>query len=466
MQRNMTKINPNIFREYDIRGVVEQDLPSDVVVQLGKGIGTYLVRQGAKRFTIGRDGRLTSERIANDLKDGLRSTGLEITDVGMCATPVLYFSIPHLQVDGGIQVTGSHNPPEFNGIKMALGKTAVFGPQIQDIRRRIEEQDFERHPALPAKSYAILDPYVEHLSKNLKFERGVRVGMDSGNGVAGPVAPQIFRALGATVYDLFSEVDGTFPNHHPDPTVEKNLADLKKVVAEKKLEVGVGFDGDGDRLGAIDRNGKVIWGDQLMILFARSILKTHPGATMIADVKCSENFFADVRKHGGNPVMWKTGHAHIKNKLWAERALFAGEMSGHLFFADRYFGFDDGIYAAARLVEIVSRLDHPLDEELADLPPTFNTPEIRVDCPDEVKFGLVDKVKAAFKKKGYETIDLDGVRVKFDGGWGLARASNTQPTLVLRFESNSQNGLGQIESEFRAVLKAEGGFTFEIGDGH
>ncbi len=462
----MATINPNIFREYDIRGVVEQDLPTDVVVQLGKGIGTYLKRQGASKFTIGRDGRLTSERIANDLKEGLRSTGLEITDVGMCPTAVLYFSVPHLLVDGGIMITGSHNPPEFNGIKMALGKTAVFGPQIQQIRRFIEEEDLERHPAPDAKTYKILDPYVEYLSQNLKLDRSVRMAMDSGNGVGGLVAPQIFRALGATVYDLYSEVDGTFPNHHPDPTVEKNLADLKKVVAEKNLEVGVGFDGDADRLGAIDRNGKVIWGDQLMILFARSILKNHPGATIIADVKCSENFFADVKKHGGNPLMWKTGHAHIKNKLWAETALLAGEMSGHLFFADRYFGFDDGIYAAGRLVEIVSRLDHPLDEELSDLPPAFNTPEIRVDCPDEVKFDLVDKVKASFKKKGYETIDLDGVRVKFDNGWGLARASNTQPTLVLRFEASSPEGLKKIENEFREVLDQEGGFKLVVSEGH
>jgi phosphomannomutase/phosphoglucomutase len=284
--------------------------------------------------------------------------------------------------------------------------------------------------------------------------------MDSGNGVAGLVAPQIFRALGATVYDLFSEVNGTFPNHHPDPTVEKNLKDLKAIVAEKGLEVGVGFDGDGDRLGAIDQNGKVIWGDQLMILFARSILKKSPGATVIADVKCSENFFDDVRKRGGNPIMWKTGHALIKNKLWTEKALLAGEMSGHLFFADRYFGFDDGIYAAGRLVEIISQLPHTIAEELADLPPAFNTPEIRVDCPDEIKFSLVDKVKAAFKKEGLETIDLDGVRVKFDGGWGLVRASNTQPTLVMRFEARSPEKLAEIEKNVRAVLAKEGGFEF------
>ncbi len=280
--------------------------------------------------------------------------------------------------------------------------------------------------------------------------------MDSGNGVGGLVAPQIFRALGATVTDLFSEVDGRFPNHHPDPTVEKNLADLKKAVKEKSLEVGVGFDGDADRLGAVDEHAKVIWGDQLMVLFARDVLRKNPGATIIADVKCSENFFADVRKHGGNPIMWKTGHANIKNKLWEETAPLAGEMSGHFFFADRYFGYDDGIYSACRLVEIASRLPHPLSVELADLPPTFSTPEIRVDCPDEVKFNLVDKVKAQFKKKGYETIDLDGVRVKFENGWGLVRASNTQPTLVLRFEANSEPGLSHIASEFRELLANEG----------
>ena len=460
------KPNPQIFREYDIRGVVERDLTSDVVVQLGQGIGTFIRRKGAQRVSIGRDGRLSSERISHDLKEGLLSTGLEVTDVGQCPTPVLYFSISHLQLDGGIMVTGSHNPPEFNGIKMQIGKLAIFGEMIQRIRNLIDAQDLDKVSSLPPKNYDILDPYVTWLSSNLKLDRSVRVGMDSGNGVAGLVAPKIFRELVATVYDLFSTVDGTFPNHHPDPTVEANLRDLKKVVAEKGLEVGVGFDGDGDRLGAIDTNGKVIWGDQLMILFARSILKSNPGATIIADVKCSENFFADVKQHGGRPIMWKTGHAHIKQKLWDEKALLAGEMSGHLFFADRYFGFDDGIYAAGRLVELVSRLDHPLHEELAGLPPVFNTPEIRVDCPDDVKFDLVEKVKNAFKRKGYETFDLDGVRVKFNGGWGLVRASNTQPTLVMRFEANSEPGLANIESEVREVLKQEGGFTFTIPSDH
>jgi phosphomannomutase/phosphoglucomutase len=454
------KPNPNIFREYDIRGVVEKDLTSDVVYQLGRGIGTFLKRKGVAKLTVGRDGRLSSERIVNDLKEGLLTTGLDVTDVGMCPTPVLYFSISHLEVDGGIMITGSHNPPEFNGIKMQVGKTSIFGEMIQRIRNLIDSENYEKASPLTAKTYEILDPYVAWLTANLKLDRAVKIGMDSGNGVAGLVAPKIFRELGAVVYDLFSKVDGTFPNHHPDPTVEANLADLKKIVIAKDLEVGVGFDGDADRLGVVDMNGKVIWGDQLMILFARSILKKNPGAAIIADVKCSENFFNDVRKHGGRPIMWKTGHANIKQKLWEEKALFAGEMSGHLFFADRYFGYDDGIYAAGRLAELLSHLKRPLHEEFADLPPVFNTPEIRVDCPDEVKFDLVEKVKNAFKRRGYETVDLDGVRVKFNGGWGLVRASNTQPTLVMRFEADSEPGLKKIEDEVREVLKEEGGFTF------
>lgn len=458
-------VNPLIFREYDIRGLVESDLTTPDVREIGKGLGTFLKRQGAKRFTLGRDGRLSSERIANDLKEGLVSTGLEITEVGQCPTPVLYFSAQHLSMDGGIMITGSHNPPEFNGIKTAFGKTAVYGQQIQEIRGIIERGDYEKASPLPVKSYAILDPYVEWISKNIKLDRAVRVGMDSGNGTGGMVAPQIFRAIGATVYDLFSDVDGRFPNHHPDPTVEKNLVHLKKLVAEKNLELGVGFDGDADRLGAIDMNGKVIWGDQLMTLFARAILRGNPGAAIIADVKSSDNFFADVTRHGGRAIMWKTGHALIKNKLWAEKAVLAGEMSGHFFFADRFFGFDDGIYAACRLVEIVSQLDHPLHEELADLPPAFNTPEIRVDCPDEVKFDLVEKVKNSFKQKSYETFDLDGVRVRFKDGWGLARASNTQPTLVLRFEAQSQDALNRIEGEFRDALAKEG-FALKPSSGH
>ncbi|MBI5058686.1 phosphomannomutase/phosphoglucomutase [candidate division KSB1 bacterium] len=459
-------INPNIFREYDIRGVVADDLPTAVVVQLGKGIGTYMRGKGAKRITLGRDGRLSSERIQHDLQDGLLATGLEITDVGMCPTPVLYFSIQHLGVDGGIMITGSHNPPEFNGIKMTLGKTSIFGPMIQEIRERIDAQAFAVSASrAPVQTYEVLDPYVTWLSRNLKLDRAVRVGMDSGNGVGGLVAPQIFRAIGATVYDIFTEVDGRFPNHHPDPTVERNLTALKQLVAEKGLEVGVGFDGDADRLGVIDQHGTPIWGDQLMVLFARSILRHHPGAAIIADVKSSDNFFADVQRHGGRPIMWKTGHALIKSKLWEESAVLAGEMSGHFFFNDRYFGFDDGIYSACRLAEIVSQLDKPLHEELADLPRTYSTPEIRVDCPDDVKFGLVEKVKSTFKRKGHETFDLDGVRVRFSDGWGLVRASNTQPTLVLRFEANSEAGLQQIDHDIRDVLANEGGFTFDEKSG-
>ncbi|MBU1636988.1 phosphomannomutase/phosphoglucomutase, partial [bacterium] len=342
-----------------------------------------------------------------------------------------------------------------------FGKTSIHGAQIQEIKHLIERQDFETSKGPAVTTYDILDPYVNWLTTNLKLDRTVGVAVDSGNGVGGLIAPQIFREIGATVFDLYSEVDGTFPNHHPDPTVEKNLVDLKALVAKKGLELGVGFDGDADRLGAIDKNGAVIWGDQLMTLFARSILKEHPGATIIGDVKCSDNFYDDVRKHGGNAVMWKTGHALIKNKMWEAKAQLAGEMSGHFFFADRYFGFDDGIYSAGRLLEIVSRLDHGLDVELSDLPKTFNTPEIRVDCPDEVKFDVVDKVKTSFKERGLETIDLDGVRIRFKEGWGLVRASNTQPTLVLRFEANSKSGLDEIAEDVSKVL-AKAGFKLDM----
>ncbi|MCB9357625.1 MAG: phosphomannomutase/phosphoglucomutase [Calditrichaeota bacterium] len=453
-------INPNIFREYDIRGVVADDLTPEVVYELGRGIGTFIRRKGAKKFTVGRDGRLTSERIVNDLKSGLLTTGLELIDVGQVPTPVLYYSAVKLETDGGIQVTGSHNPPEFNGIKMAYGKTSIHGAMIQEIRGLCERKDYEKSDAKQS-SYSILPDYIAWLTANLKLERKVRVGVDSGNGVGGMCGPDIFREIGAEVFDIYTDVDGRFPNHHPDPTVEKNLVALKKLVADNKLELGVGFDGDADRLGAIDGSGKVIWGDMLMTLFARSILKNMPGAKVIADVKCSENFFADVKKHGGSPIMWKTGHALIKSKLWDEKAALAGEMSGHFFFADRFFGFDDGIYSAGRLLEIVSRLPHSLSQELSDLPQTFSTPEIRVDCPDEVKFEVVDKVKSSFKSRGLETIDLDGVRVNFGGGnWALVRASNTQPTLVLRIEAKSQDKLDSIQEDVAKVLK-DAGFTFD-----
>ncbi|MBK6911969.1 MAG: phosphomannomutase/phosphoglucomutase [bacterium] len=452
-------LNPHIFREYDIRGIVADDLTPDVVYELGRGIGTFIRRKGATTFTLGRDGRLTSERIANDLKAGLLTTGLKVIEVGMVPTSVLYFSAVHLKTDGGIQITGSHNPPEFNGIKMAYGKTSIHGAMIQEIRVLCERQDYEKGQG-SSSSYTVMPDYIAWLTANLKLDRKVRVAVDSGNGVGGLCGPQIFREIGAEVFDIYSDVDGRFPNHHPDPTVEKNLVALKQLVADNKCEVGVGFDGDADRLGAIDGQGKVLWGDMLMTLFARSILKDRPGAKIIADVKCSENFFADVKQHGGQPIMWKTGHALIKSKLWEEHAALAGEMSGHFFFADRFFGFDDGIYSAGRLLEIVSRLPHSLTQELSDLPATFSTPEIRVDCPDDVKFDVVDKVKSTFKGRGLDTFDLDGVRVNFDGGWALVRASNTQPTLVLRVEAKSQAKLDSIQEDVARVLK-DAGFTFD-----
>lgn len=453
------EISPLIFREYDIRGVVERDLQTKTVEALGRGIGTFMKRQGAREIMLGRDGRLSSERIAHDLAGALASCGLKLTETGLCPTPVHYFSITHLKKDGGVMVTGSHNPPEFNGLKLTLGRESIFGRDIQKIRRIIEDEDFEKGSSRPTAHYDILDPYIDFLVKNLSVARGVRVGMDSGNGTAGLVAPAIFRELGCEVHDLYSEVDGQFPNHHPDPTVEENLVDLKQLVADKGLEIGVGYDGDADRLGAIDSEGRVLWGDQLMILFSRRILQQHPGAAIIADVKSSDNVFADVKARGGRPIMWKTGHALIKRKLWDEKALFAGEMSGHLFFADRYFGYDDGIYASGRLIEVVAELGHSIEEELSDVPVTFSTPEIRVDCPDERKFEVVQKVRDAFRKKRLPIFDLDGVRVTYPGGWGLVRASNTQPVLVLRFEADSPERLAQIRKDVEEVLAEAGGFT-------
>jgi phosphomannomutase/phosphoglucomutase len=453
------RTNPLIFREYDIRGVVERDLQRETVIALGRGIGTLMKRQGAREITLGRDGRLSSERIAQELAEGLAFCGLKITDTGLCPTPVHYFSIAHLKKDGGVMITGSHNPPEFNGIKMTLGKGSIFGKDIQKIQHLIEGEDFEKGAVLQVERREILEAYIEYIVKNLDLPRGVRVGMDSGNGTAGLVSPKIFRELGCEVFDLYSNVDGRFPNHHPDPTVEANLIDLKKLVADKKLEVGVGYDGDADRLGAIDGNGRVLWGDQLMILFSRSILKKNPGAAIIADVKSSDNLFADVKAHGGRPIMWKTGHALIKRKLWDEKALFAGEMSGHLFFADRYFGYDDGIYASGRLIELIAQLDHSIEEDLSDVPRTWATPEIRVDCPDERKFEVVQKTRDALRRKGLPIFDLDGVRVTYPGGWGLVRASNTQPVLVLRFEADSPERLSQIREEVENILAEAGGFS-------
>ncbi len=440
-----------IFREYDIRGIVGQDFDLAEAEIIGRGYGTYLKQKGGTRAVVARDCRLTSDSIRDGLIKGMVKSGLEVVDVGVCPAPVFYFALRHLNMHGGLMITASHNPPEYNGFKVCVGPDTIFGDDIQDFRRVIEKEQFESGDGR-AEEFDIVTPYSDYLTQNIKLARTVKLAIDSGNGTGGVVAGPILQRLDSPAVELFTEMDGNFPNHMPDPTVLKNMVTLAETVVEQGLELGIGFDGDADRIGVVDEKGQLIYGDMLMIIFAREILKTEKNGTFIAEVKCSKNLYDDLEAKGGRPIMWKTGHSLIKKKMKEEKALLAGEMSGHMFFAHRYFGFDDAIYAACRLLEIVSRTDMPVSEYLADLPKMYNTPEIRVECPEDKKFQLVEKVKKELEQD-HDIIDVDGVRVCFPDGWGLLRASNTGPLLVLRFEAESESRLTDIRNLVEGTLE-------------
>lgn len=437
-------MNPEIFREYDIRGVVGRDLTDEVVRLIGQGFATYISRQGKHRVVVGRDGRLSSPGFREALVQGMVSGGLEVVDIGVCPTPVFYFSLFHFDQEGGMMITGSHNPPEFNGFKVCVGKETIYGEEIQELRNLIEERKFVE--ASGSVSFQeVIPAYQNFVLNNIRLEKKIKVVVDSGNGTAGAVAPKILRDLGCEVVELYSQMDGRFPNHFPDPTVPENMKDLIAKVKKIGAAVGIAYDGDADRIGVADHLGNIIWGDQLMILFSREVLQKHPGATIISEVKSSQNLYGDIARHGGRGIMWRAGHSLIKSKMKEEGALLGGEMSGHIFFADRYFGYDDAIYASCRLLEILSHYEKSIPELLGDVPRTFTTPEIRVDCPDEKKFKVVERVRESFRKE-YPIVDVDGVRVLFPDGWGLVRASNTQPVLVLRFEARSPERLREIQT--------------------
>ena len=441
------RVSPYIFREYDIRGKVGEDFTEEVVFLIGKAYGTLVKRKGGKKIVSGRDGRLSGEALQEALIKGITSTGVDVLDIGITPTPVMYFSLFYLEgLGGGIQVTGSHNPPEFNGLKICVGKDTIYGREIQRIRDMIEKEDFEKGDGKYQEG-EVIDSYINYLKDNIKLGRPLRVALDPGNGVCALTAPKIFQELGCEVECLFCEVDGTFPNHHPDPVVPENLKDLRETVLNKNLEVGFGYDGDGDRIGVIDEKGQIIWGDQLLTIFAEDLLKRYPSAKIIGEVKCSRAMYERIAELGGQPIMWKTGHSLIKNKMKEEGALLAGEMSGHIFFADKWFGFDDGLYASLRLAEILSHSNKPLSSFLEDLPKLISTPEIRTPCPDEVKFTIVQELVSTFKKEGYKVIDVDGARIEFKEGWALVRASNTQPVLVLRFEAENEQFLTQLKEK-------------------
>jgi phosphomannomutase/phosphoglucomutase len=444
-------MNPGIFREYDIRGVAGKDFNDEDVVQIGRAYGTLLNQHGNKKVTVGRDCRVTSDDYCRLFIKGILSTGCDVIDIGVCPTPVLYFSIHHCKTQGGAMITASHNPPEYNGFKLMSGFDSIHSQGLQDIRIIIDTGKFVEGQGI-LETMDVLTPYKAYLEDNVSIDKKIRIGIDAGNGTGGVTALPVLKALGCEVHELYCDMDGTFPNHEADPTVKKNMLELIDLVKDKKLDLGVGYDGDADRIGVVDENGEIIYGDQLMVIFAREILSRKPGATFISEVKCSMTMYNDIEKHGGRAIMWRTGHSLIKKKMKEENAALAGEMSGHIFFSDRFLGFDDALYATLRLLEITVNSGKTVSQLISDLPKTFTTPEIRVECADTIKFDVVKRITDLFKKD-HEVIDIDGMRALFDGGWGLVRASNTQPALVLRFEADTQERLDEIRNKVETELK-------------
>jgi phosphomannomutase/phosphoglucomutase len=450
-------ISPGIFRQYDIRGVVGKDLTVEAAEGIGHGFGALLAERGIERkVVVGRDNRPNGEALRDALVRGLRSTGASVVDIGIVPTPVMYWSLHHLGVAGGIQITGSHNPSEFNGFKLCVGTDSLHGEGIQRLRRLVEAGRFPEGEGT-LRSEDVLDRYVDDIVTRVgRLSRPLKVVMDCGNGVGALVVPKLFSRLGISPVLLFAESDGTFPNHHPDPTVVANLQDLIAAVRETGADLGIGFDGDADRLGIVDRNGTIVWGDYLLIIYARDVLaRTGRGQPIIFDVKCSQALPAAIEAAGGKPVMGKTGHSLIKEKMKELHAPIAGEMSGHMFFTEGFYGHDDAMYAAARLLRIIADSGRGVDELLADIPSYVSTPEIRVDCPDERKFAVVAAATKHFTAL-HDVVAIDGVRILYGDGWGLIRASNTQPILVVRFEALTQSRLDVIRDEVAGWLATQG----------
>lgn len=444
--------HPHIFKRYDIRGLAGSELTDPLVEALGRAIGTYLRRRQKTNVVVGRDGRLSGPEYMERLIDGLLSTGLDVLDIGVCPTPVVYFAIHHLAAGGGVAVTASHNPPRYNGFKINCGPDSIYEDEIQALRRLVEAADFETGSGRRIRR-PILADYMAELEDHFgTFDSRPKIVIDAGNGTAGLVAPELFRRLRCRVVELYCNVDGSFPNHEADPTVEENLADMIRLVREQRAHAGIAFDGDSDRIGVVDADGRIVHGDQLLLIYARELLADSPGATIISEVKSSRVLYEEIARLGGRPLMWKTGHSLIKAKMKETGAQLAGEMSGHMFFADRYYGYDDAIYAALRLVEIMNRRECGLKELLQDIPATVNTPEIRVECPEALKEPLVSAVRDHYSQD-HEVIDIDGARVNFDHGWGLVRCSNTQPILVLRFEADTPSALDVIRTDVMATIE-------------
>jgi len=448
-----SSIDPSIFKAYDVRGVVDRTLTREAARSIGAALGTQGLTQSVREIAVGRDGRLSGPSLRDALVEGIRSTGCGVVDVGMVATPMLYFATYHLQTGSGVSITGSHNPPEYNGMKFVLAGQALYGEGLQALRARIETGDLARAATPgPLRSADIEQAYLARISGDVKLARPLKIAVDCGNGVAGAVAPRLYRGLGCQVTELFCEVDGTFPNHHPDPAHPENLQDLIECLRTTDAELGLAFDGDGDRLGVVTKDGRIIYPDRQMMLFVRDVLAARPGGEIIFDVKCTRNLAPWIRRHGGRPTMWRTGHSLIKAKLRETGAPFAGEMSGHLFFNDRWYGFDDGLYAGARLLEIVGRESDP-SALLNALPDALCTPELHLKTAESENFVLVERLRSQARFEGArEVITIDGVRVEYADGFGLARPSNTTPVVVLRFEADNQKALERIQADFRRAI--------------
>ena len=451
-------MNKAIFRQYDIRGHADRDLTDDTVRLIGQAFGTYVQEQGTNEVLVGRDNRLSSDRLHKMLLNGLLDSGCHVIDIGLVVTPILYFAREHFGISGGVMITGSHNPPEDNGFKLACGEGTIYGDQIIKLRDMITANKF-RSGSGTLQVRDVVDSYLQMLADKIKLgKRPLKVAVDCGNGTASLFAEKILNNWGCEVIPLYCESDGSFPNHQPDPVKTANLAQLKKTVLENRADLGVAYDGDADRLGVVDDQGNVVWGDKLMCLFWREILAKHPGALAIVEVKCSQALVDEIKRLGGKPFLYKTRHSLIKAKMKETGAVFTGEMSGHMFFADEYYGYDDAFYATGRLLRILSQQDEPLSQLLADIPHYYSTAETRVPCPDEKKFQVVKNLVEQFRQQ-YEVIDIDGVRVLFDDGWGLVRASNTQPVLVARCEAKTKEGLQNNCAVIKNAIRQQ-----EVGD--
>jgi len=455
-------IAESIFKAYDIRGVVDETLTVDAVELVGKAFGSEALAQSQQTVVIARDGRLSSPKIAEALSKGLRSTGINVIDIGMVPTPVLYFATHVLKTGTGIMITGSHNPPQYNGLKMVMATRTLYGETIQELLQRIQADNFTSGEG----SYSeedVSEKYLQKICSDVKLKKPLKIAVDSGNGVAGELAPELFKRMGCEVVELFSEIDGTFPNHHPDPSKLENLKDLEQAIDDFGVDLGLAFDGDGDRVGIVDNHKKIIFPDRQMMLYAEDVLSRNPGAQVIYDIKSSNQLDKEIKRLGGDALMWKTGHSFIKAKMKETGALLAGEMSGHIFFKERWYGFDDGLYSAARMLEILSQKDESAADVFSKLPDSCNTPEIQISFEEGEHYKFMDKLKAVADFGDADISSIDGMRVNYDYGWGLIRPSNTTPCLVLRFEADTEEGLAQVQQKFRQqILKVDDSLTLEF----